>query len=243
MDITSQKITLLSKVLLTPRVLWLRFQLSEPFCFQAGQFIKLEWDVNKQRVARSYSLASPPYQEMTSLSLVATLLTHGVASTQFQHAQPGWQILLKGPYGRLLLPEAAECPPQLILVATGTGIAPFYAMLPELEEYLKNGCQVELFFGVRNTEDLFFYYPFRVLAERYINFHFSVCFSRLQTTKLPHGHLGHVQNSLIALDTHPNALVMLCGHPDMVDRCFSLFTKEKGLKASQIKREKYILNH
>ncbi|WP_027709851.1 FAD-binding oxidoreductase [Zooshikella ganghwensis] len=243
MDILNQKVTLLSKIPLTPRVLWLRFQLSEPLLFQAGQFIKLEWDINGQHVARNYSIASPPYQGMTTFSLVATLLANGVASTQFQFAQPGWQTSLKGPYGRLLLPKAVECPSQLILVATGTGIAPFYAMLPDLEEYLKCGCHVDLFFGVRNSEELFFFYPFKVLAEQYSHFNFTVCFSRQQTTESACLHSGYVQQYLVNIDVHPNALVMLCGHPDMVDGCFTLFTKDKGLKASQIKREKYILNH
>ena len=67
-----------------------------------------------------------------------------------------------------------------VFVATGTGIAPFRAMLRELHAMggIPKHCQVWLLFGVRTAEDIIYDAEFRALASQYPSFHYQLALSR-----------------------------------------------------------------
>ena len=90
----------------------------------------------------------------------------GVASNYLCDLEPGATIRVTGPAGRgFLLPDDPSSP--LILVATGTGIAPFRAFLQGIErEYGGWTAPIWLFFGVRTTPDCLYMDELRGLAER-----------------------------------------------------------------------------
>jgi ferredoxin-NADP reductase len=55
---------------------------------------------------------------------------------------PGEHFGISGPFGLLVLPETL--PKRLVLVGTGTGMAPYRAMLPELEKAAFNGVSLHI---------------------------------------------------------------------------------------------------
>ena len=132
------------------------------------------------------------------------------------------------------LAEAA--PKRLILIGTGTGMAPYRAMLPELLVREEQGTEIHLLMGTRQPQDLFFHHEFRSCAA----VTFESCLSRASNPDSAKGeYTGYVQERLMQLDPRPEQdVVYLCGNPAMVDDCIKLLT-ERGFGPRSIKREKY----
>ena len=105
----------------------------------------------------------------------------GLASNYLCDVKPGDEVFVTGPSGKtFLLPEDPQA--NLILVATGTGIAPFRAFLRRifLESSGWRG-QVYLIFGVRTAAECLYRDELESLKDR-PNFHLLTAFSREQTS-------------------------------------------------------------
>ncbi|MDH4199535.1 MAG: FAD-binding oxidoreductase [Spirochaetia bacterium] len=116
---------------------------------------------NRHRV-RLYSVSSPregeTSQESISLTIKRVFFTDeitgqikkGVASNYICDLQPGQEIYITGPVGRsFILPEDNES--DIIMIAVGTGIAPFRAFIHHMYKDKKKWAgQVLLFFGAKS---------------------------------------------------------------------------------------------
>ncbi len=92
-------------------------------------------DAQQKPLMRAYSIASPEWSE--ELEFYSIKVPNGALTSQLQHVEPGDKILLKTkPVGTLLL-DALLPGERLWLFATGTGIAPFAAILRDPETYRK----------------------------------------------------------------------------------------------------------
>jgi|SRR5579864_149178 len=116
---------------------------------------------------------------------------HGVASNFLCDRRPGDKIAITGPSGKiLLLPDDPAS--HLILVATGTGIAPFRAFLRRIYGELPEWTgQVYLIFGVRTATECLYRQELESCLDRPAC-HFITAFSREQTT--PDGKRLYVQH-------------------------------------------------
>ena len=105
----------------------------------------------------------------------------GVASNYLCDLRPGDPVAVTGPAGKvLLLPEVPTRP--LILVATGTGIAPFRAFLRRIYRELPEWPgTVYLFFGVRTEAEYLYRAELESLRDR-PGFRLVTAFSREQAT-------------------------------------------------------------
>jgi NAD(P)H-flavin reductase len=99
------------------------------FDFKPGQFVTLDLpiDTRPTRRYRSYSIASWP--DGSNVFELLIVLNKTGAGTQyiFNEVQVGTELKFRGPLGVFVLPE--ELNKDLILICTGTGIAPFRSML------------------------------------------------------------------------------------------------------------------
>jgi len=105
----------------------------------------------------------------------------GIASNYLCDLKPGDEVAITGPTGKtLLLPDDPAS--NLILVATGTGIAPFRGFLRriylELPEWTG---AVYLFFGVRTEAECLYRAEFEAFRDR-PGYRLVFAFSREQTT-------------------------------------------------------------
>ena len=103
-----------------------------------------------------------------------------------------------GPYGRFCLMEA-DANRRYLLVATGTGVTPYRAMLPQLEKLMATrGVEVALIYGARNESELLYGDEFEAFARENPNFHFYACLSAATPRAQPRAHdrNGHVQVAL-----------------------------------------------
>jgi CDP-4-dehydro-6-deoxyglucose reductase len=125
--------------------------------WRGGQFISLNVGHADDGTAilRSYSLASRPASAPAAavITLVVKLLPQGPASDWFRAAAPGVGMRFTGPMGFFCLDLAHGG--DVVLCATGTGIAPFVPMVDELLERDEPG-RVLLLWGLRDEGDLFY---------------------------------------------------------------------------------------
>lgn len=221
----------------------------EPLHFNPGQFIQVHFEyADGTPTKRSYSLATVRGREARPGDIVEIAVSYvpgGAATALFEGLEVGDTIDASGPFGRFcLMPNDANR--RYLLIGTGTGVTPYRAMLPLLEQQMRaRGIEVVLLFGARNPGELLYGEEFRAFADAHPGFRFMPCFSReLPAPGSAHDHPdvrhGYVQQFLDELAPSGDTdLAYLCGNPDMVDACFAAL-KDHGLAVPQIRREKYV---
>merc|ERR1712146_763091 len=113
----------------------------------------------------------------------------GVCSNFLCDATPGTELKLTGPSGKVMLMPEKDPSVDLIMVATGTGIAPYRSFLKRLFVEKTPFGEVYsglawLFLGVANTDALLYDdYWQKIKAENPDNFRVDYALSREQTNK------------------------------------------------------------
>ena len=185
----------------------------------------------EKKITRAYSTASAPAGNRFELCL--NVVEGGYFSPHLFSLEPGDMLDMKGPLGHFVLKHP---PNDSILVATGTGIAPFRAMLRGYlgKEPIR---EITLVFGVRYEQSLLYREEFDEMAHRFPNFHFWPVLSRPDES-WP-GRTGHVQpHALEALGERRDVDVYICGMKAMVDDV-RVQLKTLGLDRTHILFEKY----
>jgi ferredoxin-NADP reductase len=240
-------LTLTGSRMLAPTVRHLVFRRTDgaDFEFVPGQFIQVHFHYEDGKpTKRSYSVATVPSRPgapVRDIEIAVSYVAGGAATAIFAALKEGEQIQASGPYGRFCLMEKDQNR-RYLLVATGTGVTPYRAMLPELERLLADrGIEVVLLFGARNAQELLYGEEFEAFAASHPGFRFVPCFSRQpRTPARADDRQGYVQHVLP--EFRPDSagdIAYLCGNPDMVDACFALL-KDCGLPVAHVRREKYV---
>ena len=147
------------------------------FGFVAGQWLSLKAaKPGGEEITRAYSIASAP-DESNRFALCLNRVQDGFMSNFLCDMQEGAEIACQGPFGNFILRPPMR---DTILIATGTGIAPFRGMLQWLfeEESRHQGRRVWLMFGSRYEKDIYYHQEFLTLAARHDNFHYLPTLSR-----------------------------------------------------------------
>ena len=207
------------------------------FSFIAGQFVQLLIPDGDKVHKRSYSIACSmaSFQASGCLEIAISFVEGGLASEFFQTAETGLMLNISGPFGVLTLPD--QFSGQLVLVGTGTGIAPYRAMLPLIKKLPDQGVPVTVIMGARYRQDLIYQQDFMALQA--VNC--QICLSREdQRQEHSNEYPGYVQQRFQSLNLNSEQdLVYLCGNPGMIDDAAAVL-KELGFPPRQIKREKYV---
>ena len=216
--------------------------------FSAGQFMSLALDIDNERVARPYSLLSSPGQN--PLEFFFYVASDGVLSNALVKLESGDKVLLKDKAQGFFILDEIPSARDLWMLATGTGIAPYFSILGSEEVWQKYE-NVVLVEGVRSSKDL----PYQDLIEKFSqehpdNFTFQAFVSR---EDYPNAIRGRIPASLadgsleekVGLTLNPSdSQVMLCGNPDMVKDCVEMlknrgFEKNLRRKPGQLTTENY----
>ncbi len=190
----------------------------------------------KPHKPRLYSIASTRYGDdgagqTVSLSVKRLEYTHpetgelvkGVCSNFLCDLQAGDEVRVTGPTGKTFLPPD-DPHSHLILIATGTGIAPFRAYIKHLfEEDSTYQGKIWLFFGAPRTDALLYYSDLEEYRERFgSRFRVDYAISREQQTA--EGKKMYVQNrmseygeELWNLFQQDNVYIYMCGLKGMED--------------------------
>lgn len=212
----------------------------QPLAFVPGQFLQIHFHyADGSATKRSYSVASmgTGSDPVSQIEIAVSFVEGGAATDLLGKLPHGDTVEASGPYGRFSL-NSADAHPRYLLLATGTGVTPYRAMLPLLAH---GRHEVVLLYGARNEAELLYDDEFTAFAQAHRGFTYHGCLSREPRAQpRPHDRRGHVQSVLP--DLAPSAerdIAYLCGNPNMVDAAFSAL-KDFGLPVSQIRREKYI---
>jgi NAD(P)H-flavin reductase len=147
--------------------------------------------------------------------------------------QPGAQIQMTGPFGGFIFRQPVE---DSILVAAGTGVVPFRAMLQDQLER-DSSHRFTLLLGTRHERGLVYREEFEELARRRPNFRFWPTLSRAEEGWT--GRIGHVQKHLFEATGGRNDVnVFICGLKAMVDDVRAIL-KASGFERKRIVCEKY----
>src|SRR4051812_5430490 len=112
--------------------------------FTPGQFVSFQHEIDGKPITRAYSLASAPH-ENNHFELCLNRVEGGRMSPHLFAMQPGDTIETSAPLGTFVLREPAR---DSILIATGTGVAPFRSILRAQLPHGEPG--FTLLFGVRH---------------------------------------------------------------------------------------------
>ena len=126
------------------------------FRFDNGQFVMIGLEVeqadgSRKPLMRAYSIASANWEEQ--LEFFSIKVQDGPLTSRLQHIQPGDSILIgRKPTGTLLVSDLHPGR-NLYLLGTGTGLAPWLAVIKDPETWERFE-RVVLCHGVRGAEDL-----------------------------------------------------------------------------------------
>ncbi len=199
--------------------------------FVPGQFLSFTAEINEKPITRAYSVASPPRGNRFELCL--NRVEDGLFSPHLFDLKPGDTVETKGPYGAFHFRNPIS---DSILVATGTGVAPFRSMLQaKLPEDSIH--QFTLIFGVRHEHGLLYRDDFEELARNYPNFRFLPTLTRPEPswTCLTGRVQPHLRETIAA---RRDVDVYICGTREMVDETRMLL-KSLDFERRRIIFEKY----
>ena len=245
-------IRLTARRLATPAVLHLTFVRDDggSLDYTPGQFIQIHFPLADGSTARrSYSCATRHDHHMEpgeAVEFVASRVPGGAATALFEGMAIGDCLEASGPLGLFTL-KPDDSNGRYLLIATGTGVASYRSMLPEIEKMMAaRPLDVVLMHGIRTADDLLFAEEFADFALRHgERFRYLPCFSRTQAeaaSTIPGAEPrhGYVQNFLEELAPDPaRDIAYMCGNPNMVDACVEAL-KGFGLPMKHIRREKYV---
>jgi len=107
-------------------------------------------EVGGQPLLRAYSIVSPNHEE--ELEFLSIKVQNGPLTSLLQYIKPGDRVLIGGkPVGTLTIDDLNPGR-RLMLFASGTGLAPFMAIIRDPETYVKFD-YVELHHSVRKSSD------------------------------------------------------------------------------------------
>ncbi len=234
-----------------------RFDLSAALCviyirpdagvgqFEPGQFVRLGLhDPTAARpgtlVKRAYSVVSSP-EERERLEIHVVRVSDGQLTPQVWRLEDGARLWVEGRYHGELTLSGVSPQSDLVMVATGTGIAPYVSMLRRYAGQWR-WRRFIVIHGVRTASDLGYRAELESLVRRWPDVTYVPVLSREPDDSGWTGLRGRVQQVLDAVRyaslfgqalVPERAHVFLCGHPDMVqsarvlleDRGFRLATR------------------
>ena len=197
--------------------------------FLPGQYVNLKVPGSDQ--SRAYSFSSLPQDGEVSFLIrnVPGGLMSGYLSRQ---ARAGDAMTLTGPLGSFYLREIRR---PLLMLAGGTGLAPFTAMLEKIAE---SGSEhpVHLIYGVTHDADLVEMDRLQEFAARIPAFSFTAC---VASPESHYPHKGYVTQHIAPRHLNDGEVdIYLCGPPPMVE-AVNGFLREQGIQPANFHYEKF----
>jgi len=222
---------------LTHKVRELTLDPGEGFSFVAGQWVSLKIPVGHHEfVMRSYSIASAPRAD-GQFEIAVTRIEGGPGSTALHKLSEGALLEISHAQGFFTLDPILR---PVLMIATGTGIAPLRSMLlsalsdPTCDE------RFTLLLGVRSERDLLYRDELVELERTYpARIRFVPTLSRPDPTW--NGRRGYVQTHCaeLARELGGDVDAYICGLQRMVKEVRTVLKRELGLPRERIHSERF----
>ncbi len=217
--------------------------------FEPGQFLQLGFNFPEKHLHRPYSVASP---HSDYLEFFIVLVETGELTPHLWNLKVGVSVeISEKAAGSFTLAHAPQSR-DIWLMATGTGVAPYIAMLREKTIWDKYQ-RVILVHGVRYPADL----AYQIELEELQHQHGGKFIYVGVASRVPHKAEGHTNRFLsgritdcfnsLALEqetgvsiTPQYSTVMLCGNPSMLDEMENLLA-QRGLQRHRTKSPGHVV--
>jgi ferredoxin--NADP+ reductase len=198
-----------------------------PLRFQAGQFVRIALDVDGQRVARAFSFANAPDDEL--LEFYGVVVPQGPLSPRLNRLQAGDALYVApNPAGFLVLSEVPDAE-TLWLISTGTGLAPFVSIL-RTETPWKRFKNVVVVHAVRWGNELVYRDVIAATPARYVSFVSREKWQGSLEGRIPAAIADGRLEAAAGVKLAPESShVMLCGNPQMLKDVQALLVA-RGMK-------------
>ncbi len=188
---------------IAPHILSVTCTLTTPCLFVPGQYATVIID---EKTRRQYSFCSDSKQTNT-VSFVIDTAPGGPGSQFFLKKRVGESLQLLAPLGTFTLHDS---PRKKVLVATGTGIAPFKSMIVSHI----NQIPLTLYWGLRYETDRYWEREFSDLQRQRPTFTYSIVLSKPESTWK--GLVGHVTEYVLKEEHLGDNDYYLCGNQHMI---------------------------
>ncbi len=206
------------------------FALSKKMIFRAGQYITVTAKVGESEVTRPYAISSSPLAALREGKLSVTVKKAGFFSDWlFDNAKVGDTFTLGDPSGNFYY-EALKDSKNIVAIAGGSGITPFYSMAQALKEGNEN-FNMTLIYGAKTRKDIIF----RDALEDLQSDNFKIVYV-LSDEKVRGYESGFITKDIIQKYAPEQYTAMLCGPQAM----YSFVDKELdalGVKGKFVKHE------
>jgi ferredoxin--NADP+ reductase len=212
------------------------------FRFQNGQFTMMGLEVDGRPLLRAYSMASANHEE--TLGFFSIKVQDGPLTSRLQRIQPGDTVLIGRKATGTLIADNLLPGSRLLLLSTGTGLAPFVSIIKDPDVYdrfddivLVHGCRQvsELAYGEKIVEGLRSDELFGPLLEDKLHYYPTV-------TREPFRNRGRITDLITSgklfqdcrmppLDIETDR-IMLCGSPAMLADLRTIFDERGFLEGN-----------
>lgn len=200
--------------------------------FLAGQYVNV--GIPGTTETRSYSFSSKPGNRLTGF-VVRNVPNGKMSDFLSLNAKAGDKMTFAGPFGSFYLRPVNR---PVLMLAGGTGIAPFMSMLQVLEEKGSDH-PVRLVFGVTNDFDLVAIEKLNELQEKSSWFEYRTVVAHADSSHERKGYVtGHIENDWL---NGGDVDVYLCGPVPMVEAVRGWLDTE-GVKPANFLFEKFSAN-
>lgn len=222
------------KIVLNDKYVHLKFEMVEPheLNFLAGQYVSIQ--VSEHGDRRSYSIISRP-DIKHGFELLLDIAPQGLGTKYLLGLEYGQEISCLGPMGRFVIEDnPAEL--ALVLVATGSGVAPMYSMIQDLLQVKGDQRQIILYWGMRHANLIFWSEEFEDLMANFPNFKLHPVVSQPESDWVLCS--GRVTNCLTIHAQPDGAGYYLCGNAPMITDVKNLLIS-KNVPETSIHHEKF----
>lgn len=210
------------------------FELEQPHSmdFKAGQYVSMK--VSEKGERRSYSISSSPAISH-GFELLIDITPQGLGTKYLENLKFGDQVQILAPMGIFtIVDDPTE--EELVFIATGSGVAPFYSMIQDLLQDNQDPRPITLYWGLRYVEDLFWQDEFSRFSDAFPQFKFHPVISKaIDEWPLCK---GRVTDCLSVHALPPKAGYYLCGNAPMIHDVINLLG-QKGVANANIHHEKF----
>ncbi len=205
------------------------FETERPFYFRAGQYVTLGCKVGESEVSRPYAISSAPKAALGRRVSLTVKKCGFFSGYLFDEAKVGDVFTLGDPSGDFCH-EPVKDAEQLVGLAGGSGVTPFYSMAQAIADGTMD-CTLTLFYGAKTEAELIFKKELDALVSE----KFKVVYVLSDEEKAGYEH-GFIGADLIKKYVSGDFTAMLCGPAAM----YAFADKELaslGLPLRRIRKE------
>jgi benzoate/toluate 1,2-dioxygenase reductase component len=181
------------------------------FGFLPGQYANLKVPGQEDQ-HRSYSFSTLAPGSDTATFLIRNVPGGLMSGFLKERARPGVKLNLTGPYGSFYLRQVER---PVLMLAGGTGLAPFLAMMDKIVAAGGSPYPIHLIYGVNTDSDIVELDRLEAFAAKVPNFTYAVCVVDANSGLPRKGYVTHHIEPAHLNDGDVD--IYLCGPPPMVD--------------------------